>query len=121
MSRAALRQSVGSLAVDDRQLPAVQGVAVHSSLPEVVMYSLSGCPYCFRARRRLRRKDVAYQEIRFSLRERRAGRVVLAQLGGATFPQILIAGTRLGGNAKLVRADRSGELDQLLNRSSDAM
>jgi len=80
----------------------------------VVMYSLSGCPYCFRARRRLRRKGVAFREIRFGFRERRTGRGVLARLGGATFPQILIDGTRLGGNAELVRADRSGELDQLL-------
>ncbi len=80
------------------------------------MYSLTGCPYCFRARRRLRRKRVAYEEIRFGLRERKAGRAVLARHGGTTFPQILIDGTRLGGNAELVRADRSGQLDQLLHR-----
>ena len=84
------------------------------------MYALSGCPYCWRARRRLRRKAVAYQEIRFRCREREMGRAALAQLGGATFPQILIDGTRLGGNAELVRADRSGELDELLHRAPRA-
>jgi glutaredoxin 3 len=91
--------------------------AAQISGPKVVMYSLSGCPYCFRARRRLRRKGVAYEEIRFGLRERKTGRDVLARHGGATFPQILIDGARLGGNAELARADRSGQLDQLLHRT----
>ena len=85
------------------------------------MYSLSGCPYCWRARRRLRRKGVAYEEIRFRRRERKAGRAALVRLGGATFPQILIDRKRLGGNAELVRADRSGELDELLHRARHAL
>ena len=81
---------------------------------EVVMYTLSGCPYCWRARRRLRRKGVVFEEIRFRRREQKAGRSAVARLGGRTFPQILIDGYRLGGNAELIKADRSGELDRRL-------
>lgn len=83
---------------------------------EVVMYTLGGCPYCWRARRRLRRKGVVFEEIRFSPLEKRAGRTAIAGLGGSTFPQILIDGYRLGGNAELIKADRSGELDRRLYR-----
>lgn len=83
---------------------------------EVIMYTLSGCPYCWRARRRLRRKGVAFEEIRFSPLEKKAGRTTIARLGGRTFPQILIDGYRLGGNAELIKADRSGELDRRLSR-----
>ena len=83
---------------------------------EVVVYTLSGCPYCWRARRRLRRKGVVFEEIRFRPREKKAGRTTIAQLDGRTFPQILIDGYRLGGNAELIKADRSGELDRRLCR-----
>jgi glutaredoxin 3 len=81
---------------------------------EVVMYTLSGCPYCWRARRRLRRKGVVFEEIHFRRLEQKAGRTAIARLGGRTFPQILIHGHRLGGNAELIKADRSGELDRRL-------
>lgn len=81
---------------------------------DVTMYTLSLCPYCWRARRRLLSKGVVYEEIRFTRREQRDGRKVIAELGGRTFPQIIINGNRLGGNAELVKADRSGELDRLL-------
>jgi glutaredoxin 3 len=83
---------------------------------EVVMYTLSGCPYCWRARRRLRRKGALFEEIRFRQREKKTGRAAIARLGGRTFPQILIDGYRLGGNAELIKADRSAELDQRLCR-----
>lgn len=88
---------------------------------EVVVYTLSGCPYCWRARRRLRRKGVVFEEVRFSRREQKTGRAAITRLGGDTFPQILIDGHRLGGNAELIKADGSGELDRRLCRDpSDA-
>lgn len=75
----------------------------------VTMYTLSGCPYCVRARRLLARRGIAFEEIsgdgvpgfRTLLRER---------TGCWTVPQILICGEPIGGSNELAALDRRGVL-----------
>ncbi len=83
------------------------------------MYTLRGCPHCFRARMLLRRKAVAYREIRSG--ELEHGRRTLMQLtGGWTFPQVVIGDHCVGGAAELAGLQRAGELDRLLAGGLDA-
>lgn len=83
------------------------------------MYTLRGCPHCFRARVLLWRKGVAYREIRSG--ELEHGRRTLMELtGGSTYPQIVIGERCIGGAADLARLQRAGELDPLLADGHDA-
>jgi glutaredoxin 3 len=80
----------------------------------VTIYTLRGCVHCFRARRRLRGKGVAFHEIK-TRRDIEAARADLrARFGAGTFPQIVIGERHVGGADQLVALDKSGELDALL-------
>lgn len=81
---------------------------------DVVMYSTTFCPYCERARALLRRKGVAFREVKVdddpSQRE-----VMLRKSGGRrTVPQIFIGEQHVGGFDDMNALDRAGGLDPLL-------
>jgi glutaredoxin 3 len=81
------------------------------------MYSTGLCPYCFRARRLLRRRGIPYREKRM----RRSEREQLAPLGGGlTYPQITFGARVVDGWTELRRLDRSGELEWLAAGASAA-
>jgi len=85
---------------------------------EVEVYSSLMCPFCWRAKRLLKKKGVAFTEIgvdgrpqaRREMRERAGGR--------ATVPQIFIDGAAIGGSDELAALEVSGELDRLLGIGS---
>jgi glutaredoxin 3 len=82
-------------------------------MPEIEIYTQPFCPYCARALKLLRGKDVAFKEIdapggspaRAEARERS---------GQTSVPQIFIDGQHIGGCDDLVSLDRKGGLDPLL-------
>jgi glutaredoxin 3 len=83
---------------------------------QVVMYSSSLCGFCFRAKRLLDSKGVAYKEI--SVDGRGDMRQQMMQLtGGRTVPQIIINGNAIGGCDELHQLDRQQQLDTLLAAS----
>lgn len=89
-----------------------------STREEVVVYTARTCPYCVRAERLLKRKGVDYERVAI-WRFVPGGRRALTDRFGAqyaTVPQIVIAGTHVGGCDALVALDRSGRLDELLGR-----
>ncbi|WGF87684.1 glutaredoxin 3 [Marinivivus vitaminiproducens] len=83
-------------------------------MADVEIYTTPFCPYCWRAKRLLDKKGVAYREInvwgapdlRQAMTERAGGR--------RTVPQIFIEGTGIGGSDDLAELDRSGRLDAML-------
>jgi glutaredoxin 3 len=78
-------------------------------MPHVVVYSTGLCPYCFRAKRLLRRRGIPFEERRM----RRADREQLAPLGGGlTYPQITFGDRVVDGWSELRRLGRA-ELDRL--------
>ncbi|MCA9674297.1 MAG: glutathione S-transferase N-terminal domain-containing protein [Kofleriaceae bacterium] len=81
--------------------------------PRVVMYTTRYCGYCERARRLLRARGIAFDEIDLT-RDPAGRRRVIAQTGHPTVPVILLDGELIGGSDELHALDRSGELDQLL-------
>jgi glutaredoxin 3 len=80
----------------------------------IEIYTRPGCGYCSAATSLLTRKNAPFTEFSTSanpaFREemyRRAG-------AGATFPQIFIGSTHVGGCDDLYALDRAGRLDGLL-------
>jgi glutaredoxin 3 len=80
----------------------------------IEIYTRPGCGYCSAAKSLLTRKKAEFTELNVAtdatLRQQmwdRAG-------AGATFPQIFIGQTHVGGCDELYALDRAGELDSLL-------
>ena len=82
--------------------------------PVIVMYTTNWCPYCERARRLLRSKGAAFEEIDVeSAAEKRAE--MISRSGRRTVPQIFIGETHVGGCDDLMALDSRGGLAGLLN------
>ncbi len=84
-------------------------------MAKVEVYTSMWCPFCYRAKKLLKTKGVAFDEIdvdgnptlRSAMCERADGR--------HTVPQIFIDDEGIGGCDELYMLDREGKLDQLLN------
>jgi glutaredoxin 3 len=85
------------------------------TLPAIVIYTKSTCPYCHAAKDLLRRKGASFEEI--SVDGDRAGQAAMAAKTGGrwTVPQIFIGGAHVGGCDDLYALDRAGRLDPLLS------
>jgi glutaredoxin 3 len=82
--------------------------------PEVVLYTKFGCGFCYRAKRLLDSKGVAYIEHDITLGgPKRAEMLERAPLA-RTVPQIFIGDTHVGGSDDLYALDAAGKLDPLL-------
>ncbi len=83
-------------------------------MAKVEIYTKSWCPFCARAKERLGRKGVSYQEIDVTTDSVRELEMVIRS-GRHTVPQIFIDDHYLGGSDDLLAADNSSLLDQLLS------
>jgi glutaredoxin 3 len=81
--------------------------------PRVTIYTLSGCGPCLRARRLLRRRGIAFDEV-CGDDDPAFDRLLLERTGGLTVPQIVIDDIAIGGADSLARLDRLGVLPELL-------
>ena len=80
----------------------------------VEIYTSQLCGYCFRAKRLLDSKGVAYREI--SVDGDAAARAEMTERsgGGRTVPQIFIDGKPIGGSDDLAAMEARGDLDAAL-------
>ena len=83
-------------------------------MPTIEIYTMPFCPYCVRAKRLLRQKGVAFEEINVMMAPGRRREMVERAGGRSTVPQIFIDGRGIGGCDELMALDRAGELDPLL-------
>ncbi len=80
-------------------------------MAQVTVYATPFCLYCVGAKALLRRRGIAYDEVRISMFSDGArDRLQAGSGGGRTFPQIVIDGDPIGGFDSLRELDRSGEL-----------
>ena len=83
------------------------------TVPDVVMYATSWCPYCARARVLLNGKGVAFTEI--DVEQTPGARELMhARSGRTSVPQIFIGGHHVGGFDDMKALDDQGKLDPLL-------
>lgn len=85
----------------------------------VEIYTTPLCPYCWRAKRLLRGKGVAFEEIDLWREPGRRGEMLERAGGRHTVPQIFVDGRAIGGCDELYALDAAGELDALLAGTAD--
>ena len=83
-------------------------------MAKVEIYTTPFCPFCRAAKRLLKSKGVAYEEIDVMMSRARRRRMQERAGGRHTVPQIFIDGRHVGGSDELHDLDRRGALDPLL-------
>ncbi len=83
-------------------------------MAEIVIYTKPGCPYCASAMALLNKKDAAFTEIVASNDPEKKQEMIQRSGGRATFPQIFINDSHIGGCDDIQALERRGELDALL-------
>ena len=80
---------------------------------QITVYLTSTCPYCMMAKNLLNSKGVEYEVINVG-RDAELWAEMQAKSGRNTVPQIFIGDYHVGGYDDLAAAERSGQLDKLL-------
>ena len=83
-------------------------------MARVEIYTTPMCPYCRRAKRLLRAKGVAFEEIDLWREPQRRAEMIARAGGRTTVPQIFVNGRHIGGCDDLHALEARGELDPLL-------
>jgi glutaredoxin 3 len=83
----------------------------------VTVYTTDPCSFCSRVKQLLNARGIEYDEI--NLARDPAGRTALLEKTGMmTFPQVLIGDQLVGGFQETLRADQSGQLQELLKTAA---
>ena len=80
----------------------------------VTIYTSPMCPYCWRAVKLLKNKNVNFNEINVGMDARKRAEMVKRAGGVTSVPQIFIGEQHIGGCDDMVALERSGQLDALL-------
>lgn len=83
-------------------------------MAEVEIYTTPLCPYCWRAKRLLDKKGVAFIEIDLWQQPQRRAEMIERAGGRRTVPQLFVDGRAIGGSDELAALESSGELDVIL-------
>ena len=83
----------------------------------IEIYTRPGCGYCTAAKSLLTRKNVAFTELNVATDPAYREQMYQRAGGGATFPQIFIGQTHVGGCDELYALEDEGKLDSLLAQS----
>ena len=83
-------------------------------MTQVTIYTKPYCPFCVRAVSLLEKKGVPFTEIEAAFDADKRSEMVERSGGRATFPQIFVGETHIGGCDDMMAMERAGELDQLL-------
>ncbi len=80
----------------------------------VTIYTSALCPYCWRAVKLLKTKNISFKEINVGM-SAKSRKDMIRRSGGATsVPQIFIAGQHIGGCDEMLALERAGKLDAML-------
>jgi glutaredoxin 3 len=82
-------------------------------MADVKIYVTTYCGYCFAAKRLLKQKGIAFEEIDCT-RDPETRKWLMDTTGRRTVPQIFIGGVPVGGYDDLNELNDAGELDAIL-------
>lgn len=83
-------------------------------MANVVIYTSPMCGYCYRAKKLLERKGVAFTEIDVESDSARRQEMIARAGGRYTVPQVFINNRHVGGCDDLFELENAGRLDELL-------
>lgn len=84
-------------------------------MAKVSIYTREFCPYCTRALQLLKKKGVAFTEIKAGMDARKKEEMVKRSNGARTFPQIFIGDNHIGGCDDMMALEQRGALDAMLS------
>jgi glutaredoxin 3 len=84
-------------------------------MAEVEIYTTPLCPYCWRAKRLLNKKGIAFVEIDLWQDPQRRAEMIERAGGRRTVPQLFLDGRAIGGADDLAALESSGALDAMLD------
>ena len=90
---------------------------LRQTMSTIQIYTSGWCGFCIRAKRLLKKKGLEYEEIPIDQEPGRRAEMI-QRSGRLTVPQVFIGKTHVGGSDDLARAEKSGELDHLLERAA---
>ncbi len=89
----------------------MKSILIHT----VIIYTLTYCPYCTKAKKLLNQKNISYEEIIVdNYNERQRLELQAKANGQRTLPQIFIDDKHIGGCDDLYALDKEGKLDELV-------
>ena len=83
-------------------------------MPRIEIYTTGLCPYCYRAKKLLDDKGVAYDEFDIMFTPGKRDEMIKRSGSRRTVPQIFIGDYHVGGSDELAALERDGKLDTLL-------
>lgn len=89
-------------------------------MAKVEIYSSPICPYCIRAKKLLKSKGVAFEDIDIFMHPRRKKEMMERAEGRSTVPQIFIDDEGIGGCDELHALDAAGKLDPMLTGRAES-
>ena len=84
------------------------------------IYTIRYCPYCQDAKELLSRKGVDFHEIDVTANRDNRKAMIQRANGRATYPQIFVGTTHIGGCNDLFALEEAGKLDALLAQAKEA-
>lgn len=87
-------------------------------MANVTIYTRNFCGFCTAAKRLLDQKGVRYEEHDATFSKELRQEMINRAGGKATFPQIFVGKTHVGGCDELHALDRNGKLDDLLQAAA---
>tara|TARA_B100000949_G_C14166093_1_gene401257 strand:- start:293 stop:652 length:360 start_codon:yes stop_codon:yes gene_type:complete len=98
-----------------RAMDPSHGIAIWDfDMVDVTIYTRQFCGFCTAAKRLLDEKGVNYTEHDATFAPELKAEMIQKANGRATFPQIFIGGTHVGGCDDLQALERAGKLDTML-------
>jgi len=84
-------------------------------MKKIKIYTTPYCPFCIRAKKLLKSKNVLLEEIDLSEKPEKFEEMVSTSNGARTVPQIFINETHIGDCDFIHELDNKGELDKILD------
>lgn len=86
-------------------------------MAQIEIYTSMFCGFCHRAKRLLKQKGAAFEEIDVTMGPRKRAEMIDRAGGRTSVPQIFIDGRHIGGCDELYALESKGKLDPLLSAS----
>ena len=83
-------------------------------MASVEIYTKATCGFCFRAKKLLEMKKIAFDEFPVDGGGAKRDEMIQRSGGRMTVPQIFIGGSHIGGCDALMMLEQEGKLDELL-------